>query len=96
MLVLVTYDVNTETPEGKKRLRKVAKTCTKYGVRVQNSVFECDVDASQVKLLCHEILSVIDEKKDSVRFYNLGDHYTKKIEHYGAKPTFDQEGPLVF
>lgn len=96
MLVLVTYDVNTETPEGKKRLRRVAKTCTKYGVRVQNSVFECDVDASQEKLLRNEILSLINEKTDSIRFYNLGDHYTKKIEHYGAKPMFDQEGPLVF
>lgn len=96
MLALVTYDVNTESQEGKRRLRKVAKICTKYGIRVQNSVFECDVDPSQLKLLRNEILAVINEKTDSIRIYNLGDHYVKRIEHYGSKSTFDQEGPLVF
>ena len=96
MLVLVTYDVNTESLEGKRRLQKVAKVCMRYGVRVQNSVFECDVDPAQRKMLRHEILTIINEKTDSIRFYNLGKHYTDRIEHYGAKPTFDKEGPLVF
>lgn len=96
MLVLVTYDVNTQTSAGQKRLRKVAKVCTSYGIRVQNSVFECDVDASQYKLLKRDILDEIDDKKDSIRFYNLGNKYRGKIEHYGAKVTHDQEGDLIF
>ena len=89
MLVLITYDVNTETVAGRSRLRKVAKQCTNYGQRVQNSVFECNMDAAkcrQVKAILEEI---IDKDKDSLRFYYLGDNYKNKVEHIGAKPGFD-------
>ena len=89
MLVLITYDVNTETVAGRSRLRKVAKQCTNYGQRVQNSVFECNMDAAkcrQVKAILEEI---IDKDKDSLRFYYLGDNYKNKVEHVGAKPGFD-------
>ena len=89
MLVLITYDVNTETVAGRSRLRKVAKQCTNYGPRVQNSVFECNMDAAkcrQVKAILEEI---IDKDKDSLRFYYLGDNYKNKVEHIGAKPGFD-------
>ena len=89
MLVLITYDVNTQTAAGRKRLRKVAKQCTNYGQRVQNSVFECNMDAAkcrQVKAILEEI---IDKDKDSLRFYYLGDNYKNKVEHIGAKPGFD-------
>jgi len=96
MLVLITYDVNTESEGGKKRLRKVAKQCENYGQRVQNSVFECVMDAAkcrQVKAILEEI---IDKERDSLRFYYLGDNYHKKVEHIGAKPSFDIEAPLIF
>lgn len=89
MLVLITYDVNTETAAGRSRLRKVAKQCTNYGQRVQNSVFECNMDAAkcrQVKAILEEI---IDKDKDSLRLYYLGDNYKNKVEHIGAKPGFD-------
>ena len=95
-LVLVTYDVNTETDAGKKRLRHVANICISYGIRVQNSVFECDVDASKYKLMKKAILDEIDDQKDSIRFYNLGNNYSGKIEHFGVKTTVDQEAPSVF
>lgn len=96
MLVLITYDVNTETKDGKKRLRQVAKQCVNYGRRVQNSVFECNMDATkcrQVKAILEEI---IDKKTDSLRFYYLGENYKNKVEHMGAKPCFDVEEPLFF
>lgn len=96
MLVLVTYDVNTETDAGKKRLRRVAKTCIGYGIRVQNSVFECNVDLSQFKFMKDEILNIIDKDADSIRFYHLGNHYSGKIEHYGVDHGLDQEKPIVF
>lgn len=95
MLVLITYDVNTEDSKGKTRLRKVAKQCVNHGQRVQNSVFECILDASQCKLLKAQLLEIIDETKDSLRFYYLGNQYKSKIEHYGAKQTFEQEGVLI-
>ncbi len=95
MLVLVTYDVNTEDGNGKTRLRKVAKQCVNYGQRVQNSVFECVLDAGQCKLLKAKLLEIIDEEKDSLRFYYLGNNYKNKIEHYGSKRTFEQEGVLL-
>ena len=85
MLILVTYDVNTEGSCGKKRLRKVAKVCTNYGVRVQNSVFECVVDSAELLILKSELVDIIDKEKDSLRFYNLGKNYNKKVEHIGAK-----------
>ena len=95
MLVLVTYDVNTEDASGKTRLRKVAKQCVNYGQRVQNSVFECILDPAQCKMLKAILLEIIDEKKDSLRFYYLGNHYESKIEHYGVKDSFEQEGVLI-
>ena len=95
MMIILTYDVNTEAVSGKKRLRKVAKICLNYGIRVQNSVFECNLDASQLVTFRAAILDVIDESKDSVRIYNLGNEYKKKVEHYGTKVTPDQEGSLI-
>ena len=95
MLVLITYDVNTETESGKKRLRKVAKVCTNYGQRVQNSVFECVMDASKAREVKAILEKLINKDKDSLRFYNLGNNYKKKIEHIGAKPSFDLEGILT-
>jgi CRISPR-associated protein Cas2 len=95
MLVLITYDVNTEDAGGKTRLRKVAKKCVDYGQRVQNSVFECILDNAQCKLLKAQLLDIIDPEKDSLRFYYLGNSYEKKIEHYGTKETIKQEGVLL-
>ncbi len=95
MLVLITYDVNTEDAKGRTRLRKVAKACVNHGQRVQNSVFECILDTGQCKLLKAELLELIDEDKDSLRFYYLGKNYSSKIEHYGTKKTFEQEGILM-
>ena len=95
MLVLITYDVNTQDSKGKKRLRKVSKICVDYGVRVQNSVFECVLDPGQCKLLKAELLEIIDTEHDSLRFYYLGSNYEKKIEHYGAKGILPQEGVLI-
>ena len=85
MLVLITYDINTEDKAGQKRLRKVAKECVNYGQRVQNSVFECSLDAAQCKLLQSNLLKLINLEKDSIRFYYLGNKNKTKIEHFGAK-----------
>ena len=95
MLVLVTYDVNTENAAGRKRLRQIAKKCVNYGQRVQNSVFECLVDAAQWTQLKHELCALMDEEKDSLRFYYLGNHYQTKVEHFGAKQTYEPEGVLM-
>lgn len=95
MLVLITYDVNTATPEGKRRLRMVAKKCVAHGTRVQNSVFECVLDHSQFKLLQHELEQTIDAEKDSLRFYTLGNNYQSKVTHIGAKDTYAIEGELI-
>lgn len=95
MLVLITYDVNTEDAKGKARLRKVAKQCVNYGQRVQNSVFECMLDAGQCKMLKAKLLEIIDEERDSLRFYYLGNQYKNKVEHYGTKASVDQEGVLM-
>ena len=84
MLVLITYDVNTETEAGKKRLRKVAKQCINYGQRVQNSVFECILDQAQFVALKAVLTEIIDEKVDSLRFYYLGNKYQTKVEHVGV------------
>lgn len=89
MLVLITYDVNTQTAEGRKRLRKIAKECTNYGQRVQNSVFECQMDMAKCKQVKHILEKIIDKDKDSLRFYYLGEKYKNKVEHIGAKPGFD-------
>ncbi len=95
MLILITYDVNTEDAEGKRRLRRVAKQCVNYGQRVQNSVFECLVDPSQYKLLQAKLLEIIDPEKDSLRFYQLGNKYQSKIEHFGVKASYEPEGVLL-
>ena len=95
MLVLITYDVNTETPEGKRRLRLVAKQCLNYGQRVQNSVFECVLNAAQCRQVQHALEQLIDKEKDSLRFYYLGNNYKTKVEHIGAKPSLDVTAPLV-
>lgn len=96
MLMLVTYDVSTETPEGQRRLRQVAKCCIKYGQRVQKSVFECVIDEGQYKKFQCQLLAIIDPEKDSLRFYNLGKNYQSKVEHFGLKSGYDVEGLLVF
>lgn len=95
MLVLITYDVSTETPAGRKRLRRVAKTCVDFGQRVQNSVFECKLDAAQYARLKQSLADLIDPETDSLRFYNLGDRYHTRIEHLGAHPGYDAEGLLM-
>ncbi len=95
MMVLITYDINTETAAGRKRLRKVAKACQNYGQRVQNSVFECLVDSAQLAQLRHRLTELIDVEKDSLRFYYLGDKWSGKVDHVGAKPGIDLAGPLV-
>jgi len=95
MMVLVTYDVNTETEAGKKRLRKVAKQCKDYGQRVQNSVFEFLIDPAQLKQLQAALEKIIDPKIDSLRYYMLGDEWHSKIIHVGAKKSLDLEGVLM-
>ena len=82
MLVLITYDVNTSSPVGRRRLRQVAKVCVNYGQRVQNSVFECILDASQFLLVKDKLIKLIDPATDSLRFYSLGNNYKNKVEHY--------------
>ena len=95
MLVLITYDVNTDSISGKVRLRKVAKICTNYGQRVQNSVFECIMDNAKCLEVKHMLEKAVDKEKDSLRFYYLGKNYQNKVEHIGAKKSFDIEGPLL-
>jgi len=95
MMVLVTYDVNTETAAGRKRLRKVAKQCENYGQRVQNSVFECLIDPALLKQLQHNLEDIIDKEKDSIRYYYLGNQWRNRVEHVGAKISIDIEGTLI-
>ena len=95
MLVLITYDVNTEDAAGKKRLRQIAKKCVDYGQRVQNSVFECLLDAGQCRSLQAKLVSIMDPEKDSLRFYYLGNQYEKKVEHFGCKTAYQPEGTLI-
>lgn len=95
MMVLITYDVNTEDAAGRKRLRQIVRQCVNYGQRVQNSVFECMLDPAQCKLLQAKLLSIMDPDKDSLRFYYLGSRYEKKIEHFGCKQTYLPEEPLI-
>lgn len=95
MMVLITYDVNTENNEGKRRLQKIAKQCMNKGQRVQNSVFECLVDPTQFKELKNRLEKIANPKTDSLRYYYLGKKWRYRIEHFGAKPAYDPEGPLV-
>lgn len=96
MLIVITYDVATTTPQGRKRLRKVAKKCQNFGQRVQNSVFECIVDNTQYVQLKKELTDLIDQDEDSLRFYVLGNSYKNKVEHVGTNESLDIEGPLIF
>ncbi len=95
MMVLVTYDVSTSDNKGKARLRKVAKECQNYGQRVQNSVFEINVDHGTFLKVKDKLLKLIDENEDSVRFYYLGKNWHNRVEHYGAKETYDSEGVII-
>ena len=95
ILVLITYDVNTETEAGKRRLRKVAKQCVNYGRRVQNSVFECEMDAAKCREVKAILEEIIDVEKDSLRFYYLGNNYKNKVDHIGVKESLDMKGPLI-
>ncbi len=95
MMVLVSYDVATTDDDGQRRLRRVAKICKNYGQRVQYSIFECLVDPAQWTLLRKKLEDQIDPTKDSLRYYFLGANWQKRVEHVGAKPTFNQEGLLI-
>lgn len=95
MLVIVTYDVSTETPEGRRRLRRVAKVCERIGQRVQKSVFECQVDQMQFEALERDLLQEIDPNEDNLRFYRLTEPYQLRIKQYGAFRSIDFTGPLV-
>ena len=95
MMTLVNYDVSTVDAAGRKRLRKVAKECVNYGQRVQNSVFEVDVDYGTFLKLKDRLMKIIDEKQDSLRFYYLGNNWKRRVEHIGAKETYDPEGSLI-
>jgi CRISPR-associated protein Cas2 len=95
MMVLVTYDVNTETAEGRRRLHRVAKTCRNVGQRVQKSVFECLVDPAQWAALRNKLLKEINLETDSLRFYFLGKNWRNRVEHAGHETSMDQEGPLI-
>ena len=96
MLLLVTYDVNTISQDGQRRLRKVAKCCEAHGQRVQNSVFECSLNEAQYVTLRSKLESIINPKTDSLRFYNLGNKHESRIMHVGAKHTYDPQGALIF
>ncbi len=95
MMVLVTYDVSTETPEARRRLRRVARTCEDFGQRVQNSVFECLVDPARWTEMRQRLLSQIEPKEDSLRFYFLGANWKRRVEHVGTKASYDPEGPII-
>ncbi|MGM0583765.1 MAG: CRISPR-associated endonuclease Cas2 [Pseudomonadota bacterium] len=95
MMVLVTYDVRTDTAEGRRRLRRVARACEDYGQRVQFSVFECDLDPALWTGLRARLIDEIDPAQDSLRFYMLGREWRRRVEHVGAKPATDMDGPLI-
>ena len=95
MMVLVSYDVSTTDSAGRKRLRKVAKQCQNYGQRVQNSVFEIDTDYGTFLKVRDALLKLIDQEQDSLRFYYLGNHWERRIEHFGAKESYDPEGVII-
>lgn len=96
MMILVTYDVSTVDRAGRKRLRQLAKICQNYGIRVQNSVFECVVDQTEYAQMKIKLLDVINDREDSLRIYRLGTNYQSKVEHFGTKETLDVEGSLIF
>lgn len=95
MYVLVAYDVSTTTKAGARRLRRVAKVCLDYGQRVQNSVFECKVDPAQLVEFRSRLLDIIETNTDSIRIYNLGTNWHRRVEHHGAKESYDVDGTLM-
>lgn len=95
MMVLISYDVSTSDSAGKRRLRKVAKQCQNHAQRVQNSVFEADLDYASFLKLKDKLLAIIDPEKDSLRFYYLGNNWERRIEHFGAKQTYNPEGAII-
>jgi CRISPR-associated protein Cas2 len=95
MMVLITYDVQTESEGGAKRLRKIAKECENFGQRVQNSVFECLVSPEQFLVLRNKLEKIMDKERDSLRYYFLGSNWHRRVEHVGAKKTYDPEGPMI-
>lgn len=95
MMVVISYDVSTENPSGKKRLQKVAKACESHAQRVQNSVFEADLDYSAFLGLKENLLHIMDKNTDSIRFYYLGNNWKKRIEHFGVKKGYDPEGTIM-
>ena len=95
MLILLTYDVSTVDAAGKRRLRMVAKHCVKHGQRVQNSVFELSLNQAELVKFSSELKELINQEQDSLRFYNLGNQYRLKVEHYGAKPTYMPDDVLI-
>lgn len=96
MFVLITYDVNVETSEGKSRLRRIAKECVNYGQRVQNSVFEVNLEYGKFILLKDRLIRLMDQEKDSLRFYYLGNRWKEKVEQFGVSQKYDSEGLLLF
>ena len=95
MMVLVAYDVETESQGGQRRLRRIAKACQDFGQRVQFSVFECVVDPAQWATLRSKLIAEMDPARDSLRFYFMGANLRRRVEHVGAKPTYDPEGPII-
>lgn len=95
MYMIVTYDVQTSTPAGKRRLRQLSRVCLDHGQRVQFSVFELKVDPAQWATCRDRLLSIIDPEHDSLRFYHLGNHWDRRVEHHGTKPGYDPDGPLI-
>lgn len=95
MMILVAYDVNTEDAAGRKRLRHIAKECVNYGQRVQNSVFECNLDGAQYAVFKDKLCRIIDKEKDSLRFYRLGRDYKKTVEHLGAKTSYFADDVMI-
>jgi len=96
MLVLITYDVSVVTSDGRRRLRNIAKTCMDFGMRVQNSVFECEIDPAQFTELKNKLMEIYEPEEDSLRFYILGKKGKQKVEHIGAKPIVDPvRDPLI-
>lgn len=96
MFVLITYDVNVETSEGKSQLRRIAKECVNYGQRVQNSVFEVNLEYGKFILLTDRLIRLMDQEKDNLRFYYLGNHWKEKVEQFGVSQKYDSEGLLLF
>jgi CRISPR-associated protein Cas2 len=95
MMVLITYDVSTETPSGAKRLRQIAKACENVGQRVQKSVFECLVDSAQWTVLEARLLAIMDKDRDSLRIYLLGTNWSRRVQHHGVVQKYEQEGTII-